>query len=109
MSAKQVTVDSDDEYETEEFLVYVDLDAKLLDNQLLQSNTKIKLLGFDTDRPVMQLNNKIFRGNFFHHFIFSRLKCEFFVNIKSFFVSQVATSSPWARTCFSTKAKNLAA
>lgn len=56
---------NDERYETEEFLVYVDLDTKLLDEQLSKSNTKVKFLGIDTENPIMQLNNQLFKGNFY--------------------------------------------
>lgn len=55
--------EDDDRYETVEHLVYVDLDTKLLDDQLSKSNAKIKFLGIDTDNPIMQLNNQLFKGN----------------------------------------------
>lgn len=63
MSATKDTAQEDDRYETEELLVYVDLDTKLLDDQLTKSGTKIKFLGIDTEHPIMQLNNQLFKGN----------------------------------------------
>ncbi|XP_055299881.1 general transcription factor 3C polypeptide 6 [Sitodiplosis mosellana] len=62
MSSKTTTDKDDDRYETEEFYVYVDLDTKLLDDQLTKSNAKIKFLGIDTENPIMQLNNQLFKG-----------------------------------------------
>lgn len=59
-----MTSNDDERYETEEFLVYVDLDTKLLDEQLSKTNTKVKFLGIDTENPIMQLNNQLFKGNF---------------------------------------------
>lgn len=64
MSAKEDAAAEDDRYETEEFYVYVDLDTKLLNDQLSKSSTKIKFLGIDTEQPIMQLNNQLFKGNF---------------------------------------------
>lgn len=64
MTSKQPNDLDDERYETEEFLVYVDLDTKLLDEQLSKSNTKVKFLGIDTENPIMQLNNQLFKGNF---------------------------------------------
>lgn len=52
----------DDKYELEECFVYVDLDTKLLDDQLSKSNAKIKFLGIDTENPIMQINNQLFKG-----------------------------------------------
>lgn len=63
MASKQ-SKDDDERYETEEFYVYVDLDTKLLDEQLSKSNTKIKFLGIDTQNPIMQLNNQLFKGKY---------------------------------------------
>lgn len=63
MSSKNPSNQDDDRYETEEYLVYVDLDTKLLDDQLSKSNAKIKFLGIDTESPIMQLNNQLFKGN----------------------------------------------
>lgn len=63
MSSKKPSNQDDDRYETEEYLVYVDLDTKLLDDQLSKSNAKIKFLGIDTESPIMQLNNQLFKGN----------------------------------------------
>lgn len=64
MSSKTITDQDDDRYETEEFYVYVDLDTKLLDDQLTKSNAKIKFIGIDTENPIMQLNNQLFKGEF---------------------------------------------
>lgn len=52
----------DDEYEIEEFLVYVDLDTTAFDNKLQKND--IKFLGLDTDAPIMQLNNRLYKGTF---------------------------------------------
>lgn len=65
--------DDDDRYETVEHLVYVDLDTKLLDDQLSKSNAKIKFLGIDTEHPIMQLNNQLFKGSQTLLFFFSPL------------------------------------
>lgn len=64
MSSKTTTDQDDDRYETEEFYVYVDLDTKLLDDQLTKSSAKIKFIGIDTENPIMQLNNQLFKGEF---------------------------------------------
>lgn len=62
MSLKNPNNQDDERYESEEYLVYVDLDTKLLDDQLSNSNAKIKFLGIDTETPIMQLNNQVFKG-----------------------------------------------
>lgn len=59
-------IDVDDDYdedaEYEETYLYVDFETKLLEEQLLNPNLQIKVLGIDTDAPIVQLNNKIFKG-----------------------------------------------
>lgn len=62
MGSKQRKTQLDDKYETEEYFVYVDLDTKLLDDQLSKSKAKIKFLGIDTENPIMQINNQLFKG-----------------------------------------------
>lgn len=63
MGSKQREMElDDDKYELEECFVYVDLDTKLLDDQLSKSNAKIKFLGIDTENPIMQINNQLFKG-----------------------------------------------
>lgn len=57
------TSQNDDEYEIEEFLVYVDLDTKSFDDQLGKMEKDIKFLGLDTEAPIMQFNNQLYKGN----------------------------------------------
>lgn len=64
MNSTKSNGQDDDRYETEEYFVYVDLDTKLLDDQLSNSNARIKFLGIDTENPIMQLNNQLFKGRF---------------------------------------------
>lgn len=105
MSGKSDASSLNDEYETEELLVYVDLDTKLLDDQLSESNTKIKFLGIDTDRPIMQVNNKLFRGKYLlFNYIFLRNSIKrlyTYVNQDLFYNwLQVATNMRWERMYF---------
>lgn len=53
---------SDEEYEEEEFLVFLDFQTKIKSEALEKHNLKIKMIGFDTDEPIVQVNNKVFRG-----------------------------------------------
>lgn len=53
---------SDDDYEEEEFLVFLDFQSKIKSETLEKRNLQIKMIGFDTDEPIVQVNNKIFRG-----------------------------------------------
>lgn len=55
----------EEEYEIEESYVYVDFDSKLLDDQLPNTETKVRFLGMDTKQPIMQINNQLFKGNLF--------------------------------------------
>ncbi|KAG4065530.1 hypothetical protein HA402_013300 [Bradysia odoriphaga] len=57
---------SDDDYEEEEFLVFLDFQTKIKSETLEKRNLKIKMIGFETDEPIVQVNNKIFRGTFEH-------------------------------------------
>lgn len=50
------------DYVEEECLVYLDFDTKLLDEKLINQNPKIKFLGIDTAEPIVQINNKIYKG-----------------------------------------------
>lgn len=52
----------EEEYEIEESYVYVDFDSKLLDDQLPNTETKVRFLGMDTKQPIMQINNQLFKG-----------------------------------------------
>lgn len=53
---------SDEDFEEEELLVYVDFQSKIKPESLEEPNVTIKMIGFDTDEPVVQINNKMFRG-----------------------------------------------
>lgn len=52
----------DENIEEEEILVYMQFDTKL-DSDLLQSHTPFKIIGIDSDKPVLQLGNQVFQGN----------------------------------------------
>lgn len=57
-----VPTDEDDEFEEIETLVYVDFESNLLEDQISETNLKMKFIGIDTEQPILQVNNKIFRG-----------------------------------------------
>lgn len=48
----------------EEFLVYVDFEGNLLSNDLDDSNMDIHIIGIDSENPVIEINGKIFEGNY---------------------------------------------
>lgn len=54
--------EDDDDTEYEETYLYVDFETKLLEEQLMNPNLQIKVLGIETNAPIVQLNNKIFKG-----------------------------------------------
>lgn len=54
--------EDDEDVEYEETYLYVDFETKLLEEQLMNPNLQIRVLGIDTDAPIVQLNNKIFKG-----------------------------------------------
>lgn len=56
---------SDEDFEEEELLVYLDFQSKIKSETLEEQNLKIKMIGFETDEPVIQINNKMFRGKIF--------------------------------------------
>lgn len=53
---------SDEDFEEVEYLVYLDFQTKIKPETLEKSNVKIKMIGFDTEEPIVQVNNKMFRG-----------------------------------------------
>lgn len=54
--------DEDEDVEVEEILVYMQFDSKL-DSDLLQPHTPFKIIGVDSEKPVLQLGNQVFEGN----------------------------------------------
>ncbi|CAO1413132.1 unnamed protein product [Diamesa serratosioi] len=52
------------DYEEEEFLVYVDIDSAVSKNLIEDPNCEIKVIGLESDKPVLQINNKIFEGEY---------------------------------------------
>lgn len=62
MSIPTTSADDSDDYEEEECLVYLDFEAKFLEDQLKDPNLQIDIIGIDTDCPIMQMNSKLFRG-----------------------------------------------
>lgn len=54
--------ENDDDVEVEEILVYMQFDSKL-DSDLLQPHTPFKIIGVDSEKPVLQLGNQVFEGN----------------------------------------------
>ena len=53
---------SDDEYE--EILVFADFKNQLMPNELGDPKTVIKMIGLETDTPIVEINGNIFKGNY---------------------------------------------
>lgn len=62
-----IKVDSDQnansDWIEEEELVYVDLESLATSKELKDPDSIIKIIGLDDENPVMQLNEKMFKGN----------------------------------------------
>lgn len=88
-----------DDGEYEETYLYVDFETKLLEEQLMNPNLQIKVLGVDTDAPIVQLNNKIFKGTTTN----DNNNKWIAANFKFLSGVQACTSIQWVRCYFSTK------
>lgn len=53
---------TDDECIEEEFLVFADFQTKISADILNDPDVKIKVIGFEEQHPIMQVNNKMFQG-----------------------------------------------
>lgn len=51
----------DDDYEEQEVLVYLDFGSKI-DDDLLSLEKEFKLIGLESESPVLQLGNQVFQG-----------------------------------------------
>lgn len=60
MDQKKEECDSD--WIEEEALVYVDLESLATSKELKDPGSIIKLIGLDEENPIMQLNEKYFKG-----------------------------------------------
>ncbi|KAG8201823.1 hypothetical protein JTE90_027303 [Oedothorax gibbosus] len=58
--------DSDSEYEIEESVVLVELNGIIDANFLLQEQNPTKVLGIDSDKPILQIGHYIFTGEYEH-------------------------------------------
>lgn len=61
MTTNQNTSDYD--YDEEEFIVLADFQSKVAPEALSDPNLNLKIIGMETDTPIMQINSKIFQGN----------------------------------------------
>lgn len=51
-----------DDFEEEEFLLYVELDSQNLSVDHIRNANKIKMFGIDTQKPLLQINNLFYEG-----------------------------------------------
>lgn len=58
----------DDCYEEEEMLLYVELDPTSLAEKQLRTAKNLKIFGFDTKEPLLQVSNRFFQGKAFNSF-----------------------------------------
>ncbi|XP_055548977.1 uncharacterized protein LOC129732275 [Wyeomyia smithii] len=54
----------DDEYIEEEMLLFVDFDKFISQDELTDSNVKIKFVGIETETPIIQVNNDVYQGSY---------------------------------------------
>lgn len=58
--------ESTEEFEYEEVLVYADFDT-VVDNGIIQKDSKFKLIGLDTDEPFLKIGAQVKQQNFFEN------------------------------------------
>lgn len=58
--------DTGDDYVEEEFMVFADFQTKLSVDVLSDPETLIKIIGFEDQNPIMQVNEKMFQGILTH-------------------------------------------
>lgn len=57
-------LESDDEYEEEEVLIYLDVDTFVTQKEIIDPNVQIKILGIEEKKPIMQINDRVFEGSY---------------------------------------------
>lgn len=55
--------DDDDDEEEEEIIVYANFEEGTVEKELFQMNPKLKIIGLDSDSPIVQLRDSTFKGN----------------------------------------------
>lgn len=69
--------ENDDDYIEEEFLVFADFQTKIELDVLTDPEMNLKVIGFEEEHPIMQVNNKMFQGmpNYFQSTNLVRVQC----------------------------------
>ncbi|KAJ6634257.1 General transcription factor 3C polypeptide 6 [Pseudolycoriella hygida] len=62
----ETSINPDEDLEEEEVLLYLDFQSIIKSDTLQKPNIEIKMIGFETEEPIVQVNNKMFRGVFEH-------------------------------------------
>lgn len=75
MEIDDLSKDAED-YETEERLIYIEIDPNLLSQNQIKEADCMKIYGIDTKKPLLRINNHYFEGK-----INFRLKNELQLNI----------------------------
>jgi len=63
MEIEDLSKDEED-YETEERLIYIEIDPNLLSQNQIKEADCMKIYGIDTKRPLLRINNHYFEGEF---------------------------------------------
>ncbi|XP_058446164.1 uncharacterized protein LOC131427197 [Malaya genurostris] len=59
-----VDASEDDDYIEEEMLLFTDFANYLTEEELTDSNVRIKVIGIDTEAPIIQINNDVYEGSY---------------------------------------------
>lgn len=89
---------SSDDYEEEEFLLYVQLDSQSITDEHLRNASKIQLHGIDTPKPLLQVNNLFFQGKITSNSILYTFDLKIFIENS---LRQAISTFPWELTYFS--------
>lgn len=67
VSAMEMDPDDDDDPESyieEEMLIFADFENYLTTEELADPNVRVKVIGIDSESPVIQINNDVYRGSY---------------------------------------------
>ncbi|XP_058823833.1 uncharacterized protein LOC131684732 isoform X2 [Topomyia yanbarensis] len=54
----------DDDYIEEEMILFADFAKYLTEEELTDTNLRIKVIGIETDAPIIQINNDVYEGSY---------------------------------------------
>lgn len=66
MEIDDLEAETHDDYEDEEYLVYIDIDPTLLAEEQIRKANNIVMFGLESSnkKPLLQINNQFFQGKF---------------------------------------------